>query len=195
MKHPSTRELFDYWNARRAGRPAPERGEIEPTAIRRALADTFILTVDERTGHPFRIAGTRVCALFGRELKGEGFLAQWDHDSRKLVRELIAAVTQEPIGLVAGASAAGLNGQRLDLELLILPLRHHDRTDGRVIGTFAPLEVPYWLGAHALSTLALGSLRYLGDAVAPGLPSGVAMPPPNRRIIKHGLVVYDGGLA
>ena len=195
MKHPSTRELFDYWNACRGGRPAPERGEIEPTAIRRALADTFILTIDERTGHPFRIAGTRVCALFGRELKGEGFLAQWDHDSRALVRDLITAITQEPIGVVAGASAAGLNGQRLDLELLILPLCHHDRTDGRAIGTFSPLEVPYWLGAHALSTLALGSLRYLGHAVASNRPPPMATSLPNRRIIKHGLVVYDGGLA
>ena len=73
MKHPSIRELFDYWNKRRGGRPAPERGEIEPGAIRHVLADTFILAFDAGAGHPFRIAGTRVCALFGRELKGAAF--------------------------------------------------------------------------------------------------------------------------
>ena len=74
MKHPSTRELFDYWNARRGRRLAPERDDIEPGHIRRVLADTFIFAFDEGKGHPFRLAGTRVCALFGRELKGEAFM-------------------------------------------------------------------------------------------------------------------------
>src|SRR6185295_14984159 len=104
MKHPSNRELFDYWNALRRRRPAPERGEIEPTAIRRVLADTFILTFDEPAAHPFRIAGTRVCALFNRELKGEGFLPLWEGGSRNLLRDLIANVTDETVGMVAGVS-------------------------------------------------------------------------------------------
>ena len=43
MKHSSNRELFEYWNKRRGRRSAPERGEIEPGAIRHVLADTFIL--------------------------------------------------------------------------------------------------------------------------------------------------------
>jgi hypothetical protein len=73
MKHSSIRELFDYWNERRGRRAAPERGDIEPGDIRGVLADTFILAFDAPASHPFRIAGTRVCALFGRELKGEAF--------------------------------------------------------------------------------------------------------------------------
>ena len=76
MKHTSTRELFAYWDRRRGRRPAPERGEIEPGPIRRVLGDTFILSFDEPAGHPFRLAGTRVCALFCRELKGEGFVGR-----------------------------------------------------------------------------------------------------------------------
>ena len=194
MKHFSTRELFDYWNARRGRRPAPERGEIEPTAIRRVLADTFILGFDEPAAHPFRIAGTRVCALFTRELKGEGFLPLWEGGSRNLLRDLIANVTDETVGMVAGVSAAGPHEDRLDLELLLLPLRHHGRTDTRVIGTLAPLNVPYWLGAHRLSGLTLGSLRYLGTSFVPrDLPARAPVLPNGR--IKHGLVVYDGGQA
>src|SRR5882724_4487529 len=73
MKHSSTRELYNYWNLRRGSRAAPERSDIEPGAIRRVLADTFMLSFDPQGGHPFRIAGTRVCALFGRELKGNAF--------------------------------------------------------------------------------------------------------------------------
>jgi hypothetical protein len=194
MKHPSTRELFDYWTARRGHRPAPERGEIEPAAIRRVLADTFILTFDERTGHPFRIAGTRVCALFGRELKGAAFFDLWEPQSRKWVRDLVMTVSQESVGVVAGVSVENADGETLDLELLTLPLCHHGRTDTRVIGTLAPLDVPYWLGTHSLGQLTLGSLRYLSTAVVPRAALHVAQRLPNGRI-KHGLVVYDGGQA
>jgi hypothetical protein len=196
MKHPSTRELFEYWNGRRGQRPAPERGEIEPTSIRRVLADTFILTVDEGTGHPFRIAGTRVCALFNRELRGVGLLGLWTRDSRELVRDLVMTVGHESVGVVAGATASptGISHERIELELLVLPLRHHGRTDTRVIGAFSPLEVPYWLGAQTLGPLTLGSFRYLGASVAPRAAPAIAPRLPHGRIM-HGLVVYDGGQA
>ena len=77
MKHAASQELYAYWEERRGTRPAPERAEIEPGAIRQVLSDAFILALDDRAGHPFRLAGTRVCALFGRELKGERFIGLW----------------------------------------------------------------------------------------------------------------------
>ena len=82
MKHPSNRDLFGYWNERRGARLAPERADIEPSAIRQILGDTFVLEVDSRASHPFRIAGTRLCALFGRELKGESFVRLWQRPAR-----------------------------------------------------------------------------------------------------------------
>src|SRR5436190_21085889 len=95
MKHPSIRELYDYWNARRGLRSAPDRAEIEPGAIRRVLADTFILAFEQRARHPFRIAGTRVCAAFGRELKSVPFLDLWGDDSQKQMRDLLTIVAHE----------------------------------------------------------------------------------------------------
>ncbi len=82
MKHPSNRELFDYWNERRGERLAPERAEIEPSAIRHVLGDTFVLEVNGAGNHLFRIAGTRLCALFGRELKTESFLPLWQRSAQ-----------------------------------------------------------------------------------------------------------------
>ena len=55
MKHPSNRELFDYWNERRGERLAPERADIEPAAIRHVLGDTFV-TRDERPARTTRSA-------------------------------------------------------------------------------------------------------------------------------------------
>jgi hypothetical protein len=199
MKHPSVRELYRYWNAQRGLRAAPERSDIEPGAIRRALADTFILSQDAAHGHSFRIAGTRLCAAVGRELRGTSFINLWDEESRRNVNDLVAAVTRESIGAVAGARGCSADGDVLDFELVLLPLRHQSATDARVLGALAPQDLPYWFGMNPVGKLALGTIRYLGhedtqnrDAGEPGerpepLPSGGR--------IRHGLIVYDGGQA
>lgn len=192
MKHSSTRELFDYWNARRGRRPAPERNDIEPEAIRRVLADTFIFGIDDGAGHPFRIAGTRVCALFGRELRGTGFLNLWETASRGFTSALIAIVAQESVGMVAGVSGTSAAGDPLDLELLALPLHHGGRSDARVLGSLTPMTMPAWIGTSALGALALETLRYVGPAVKPDIvPSRLPTLIDGR--IRRGLVVYDGG--
>jgi hypothetical protein len=192
MKHSSTRQLYHYWNERRGLRSAPERSEIEPGAIRHILADTFILTFDARAGHPFRIAGTRVCAAFGRELKGEALVNFFAAESRDLIRDLFSVVATEAIGAVAGLQADSAEGDTLELELLMLPLSHRDRTDARIIGALVPVAAPYWLGTSTLGALALNTHRYLAPGltaevaprIAPALPSGR---------IRRGLMVYDGG--
>ncbi len=180
MKHSSTRELFNYWNAQRGSRPAPERSEIEPGAIRRALADTFMLDIDPRRGHPFRIAGTRVCALFGRELKGLSFAGLWAAQGRDEVRDLLASVVSETVGVVAGVSATSGGGAALYLELLpSLPLAQRGGASSRLLGALAPTEPPAWLGAETLRPLTLGMTRYLGSPDRPlfGAAIPAARPP------------------
>jgi hypothetical protein len=190
MRHPSTRELFDYWNLRRGRRAAPDRADIEPGAIRKILADTFILSFDETEGHPFRIAGTRVCAAFGRELKNESFLDLWSPDSRRAIRDLITIVTSETTPVVG--SAQGTTAETThELELLVLPLSHRGHSNARLLGTLVPRDAAYWLGASVLGPLTLGTLRYLGPSLeAP--PIAPAEPRPEGRI-RHGFIVYDGG--
>jgi|SRR5262245_4196748 len=195
MKHPSNRELFEYWSRRRGRRPSPDRAEIEPGAIRHVLADTFILGCDAGAAHHFRIAGTRVCALFGRELKGADFLDLWAAPSRAAVDELLAVVANETVGVVASACGAGADDAALDLELLLLPLTHRGRGDARVLGAMAPAELPHWIGVSALGGLTLGSRRYLGAADVPARPALHVIAGRPRGRIKHGLVVYDGGQA
>jgi hypothetical protein len=197
MKHPSIRELFDYWNARRGARPAPERADIEPGAIRRVLADTFILSFEPGAGHPFRIAGTRVCALFNRELKGEAFLDLWSIESRRDIRDLLMIVADESVGVAASASGMSAAGAALRLELVLLPLSHHGRTDARFLGALAPSEPPAWLGTSPLAGLTLGTHRYVDPAPA-GAPPPLAIMPkahlgPGGGRIRNGFVVYDGG--
>jgi len=195
MKHTSIRELFDYWNMRRGSRSAPERSEIEPGAIRHILADAFMLTFDPRAGHPFRIAGTRVCAAFGRELKGVGFTEIWARASKDPIGDVLTTVATESVGMVAGASGRSHSGAALELEFLVLPLAHRGGASTRILGALVPTEVPYWLGVETLGGLTLGTTRYLGPLTGPySVPRGAPAVPSHARV-RHGLVVYDGGQA
>jgi len=133
MKHASTRELFAYWNGRRGARVAPERAEIDPGAIRTALGDTFLLASAPDGGHTFRLAGTRVCALFGRELKGECFISLWEDADRAAARSLLRIVATEMVGVVAGAaghSSEGAGGPRVAAAALA-PLRTRRQASDR----------------------------------------------------------------
>jgi len=188
MKHASSRELYAYWEEKRGTRPAPERSEIEPGAIRGVLSDAFILALDRKAGHPFRLAGTRVCALFGREIKGEAFLDLWAPASRPIVGSLLAILADECTGTVAGATAENAEGEAVDLELLLLPLGIRRPSFARAIGVLAPIKVPSWLGVRPIGPLTLGGRRHVGAELQKRLlPRFIT---PRRR---HGLLVYDGG--
>ena len=190
MKHSSTQSLYTYWNERRGARPAPERSEIEPGAIRGALGDSFILGWDPVP--TFRLAGTRVCSLFGRELKGEAFAPLWDTYDGTAIGDLLAIVANEIAGIVAGVTGTTSEGYSVDLELLLLPLRHRGTSRARQIGVLAPLAVPFWLGASPVTVLELKSHRHIGPALDT-MPATAFMAAADARRQRHGLLVYDGG--
>lgn len=193
MKHTSTRALYAYWNDKRGGRPAPERSEIDPAEIRHALGDTFMLAADFVDQLRFRLAGTRVCALYGREIKGEAFAAFWSEASGKAVDELMCIVTHEEIGAVAGVTGRNAEGVEIDLELLLLPLAHTGHARIRALGVLAPIAPPpFWLGETPVAELTLGTLRHLGYGLETAIAPRFAPAPEGSRI-RHGFVVYSGG--
>ncbi|MGO9396902.1 MAG: PAS domain-containing protein [Xanthobacteraceae bacterium] len=180
-------QLYAYWQEKRGTRPAPERTEIEPGAIRGVLADAFILALDRGAGHPIRLAGTRMCALFGREIKGESFLDLWASTDRPTMEDLLSILSDECTGTVAGAIGQNENGESLELELLLLPLSIRRPIFARAIGVLAPLKIPLWLGANPLGPVTIGSRRHVGAAIERRLMSRLA--PRGRR----GFLVYYGG--
>jgi hypothetical protein len=193
MKHPANRELFEYWNARRGTRLAPERADIDPGAIRQVLGDTFVVEQHYTGNHLFRLAGTRLCALFGRELKAESFTSLWQRSGQNAIRELIAVVMQEKAGVVASVAGATSDDALapVHLEMLMLPLASQTHAEARIIGALAPMAAPYWLGAKAIGPLSLGMFRHIGataDAAAPRFKAAAGR-------LRHGLTVYDGGRA
>jgi hypothetical protein len=214
MKHRSTQALFAYWNKQRGNRPAPDRGDIDPVDIRHQLGDTFMLAADFVDTLRFRLAGTRVCALFNRELKGEAFNGLWDEASTKMIDALATVVIDEQAGAVAGVSGRTADGAEIDLELLLLPLAHKGHARIRALGVLAPTAPPYWLGDKPVVELTLGAIRHIGadldNADAPHFSLAPAqtimaeparldaslapqLPVPEGARRRHGFVVYSGG--
>ena len=188
MKHPSSQVVLRHWSERRRNRPAPERGDIDPAAIRQSLGDTFMLAADFVGELRFRLAGTRVCALFGREVKGWSFADLCNEESRGEIESLLVAVSEDKTGAVAGLRGETADGLDLALELLLLPLAHQGEARIRALGVLAPMQPPYWLGERPLVRLELRSVRHLGSE-APA--AGSFLPAVARQ--KHGFRVYSGG--
>src|SRR5690606_16848655 len=95
MQKSSTRTLYDYWNSLRGSRSAPDRKDIDPTRIRSALANTFILELNDRGEFDFRLAGSHLCAAYARELKGRSFTRLWHMRDRDAMETLVRAVTED----------------------------------------------------------------------------------------------------
>jgi hypothetical protein len=183
MKHPSNREFFAYWDGKRGEARAPDRSDIEPGAVRELLGDIFVLSYDGDAGYPFRVAGTRVCALLGRDLKDKSFSALFAPESRREIAEIVAVVAEELLGAVAGITATLQDGSPAHLELLLLPFNTRAHTPMSLTGLLAPFD-----DAHSvLSDFKLTSWRYLAHPPQRFVPRAL-----KKLAIARGLMVYEG---
>jgi hypothetical protein len=183
MKHPSTREFFAYWDEKRGGARAPDRSEIEPGAVRELLGDIFVLSYDATSGHPFRVAGTRVCALLGCDLKDRSFSALFAPDTRREIEDIITVVSEEMLAAVAGIAATSEGGSTAHLELLLLPFNARAHTPISLTGSLAPFEN----GHSLLRDFRLTSYRYLDQAPQRLVPRAL-----RKLAVARGFMVYEG---
>jgi hypothetical protein len=146
----SIQTLFNYWDQLRAGRIAPNRLEIEPSRIADILAETFMLErIDART-YQFRLAGTRLCELFGSELRGKNFLEGWSEQDRSVLERHLATVCDQGAAAIFTLEGVIDSRHRIELEANLLPLQHTGNKITRIIGAMSPTSSPSWLGSDPL---------------------------------------------
>jgi hypothetical protein len=161
MQKASTRTLYDYWNTLRGSRSAPDRRDIDPTRIRGALANTFILELNDRNEFDFRLAGSHLCAAYARELKGRSFTRLWHMRDRDAVDTLIRAVTEDhAVALVTFQGTTAVH-TKLSAETILLPVRHNGTTSTRLLGAMTALEEPYWFGVQPVMEQRITGLRLI----------------------------------
>ena len=182
MKHPSNQQFFAYWNKKRGEARAPDRSDIDPDAVRQLLGDIFVLACDEPGRYPFRVAGTRLCALAGRDLKDRSFSELFAPQARREIEDIVAAVTEDMLPAIVGITAASTEGA-VPLELLLLPFNYHAHAPLSLTGQLAPFD-----GGHSsLRDFKLTSWRYLHP------PAERLVPRALRKLkLARGLMVYEG---
>jgi hypothetical protein len=173
MKHAASRALHAYWDRLRGTRAAPERADLDPGAIRSLLGDVYLLELGMPQQFTIRLAGTRLCTLFCRELKGSSLDSLFAHGDRGEIADLVTEVTGNVIPMVVGIGGETAAGQTIDLELMALPLRHRGRTQTRLVGSLAALDVPYWVGTVPVERLRIVSARRLYPGIVPLLQEGL----------------------
>jgi hypothetical protein len=166
MKQEASVELFHYWNRLRDGRPAPKRTEVEPAEIKSLLADTFILERDSRGEAVFRLAGTRLCAAYGRELKGFSFTSLWRMRDQQLLRRVLDTIFSENAVVVVSYDGISASNRSLMFELVILPLDSSNES-ARGLGLITACERAYWLGADPIVDANVASVQLFDPSREP----------------------------
>jgi hypothetical protein len=161
MQMSSTKTLYSYWNTIRGSRSAPDRRDIDPTRIREALANTFILELDGQDKFSFRLAGSHLCTSYCRELKGRSFSALWHDRDNDAMETLLRAVTEDhAVALVTFQGTTALQ-TKVTFETILMPLRHNGSTHTRILGSMAALDEPYWLGVQPVLEQRITGLRLI----------------------------------
>jgi len=193
----------------RGQRAAPERLDIDPSVIRSLLADTFIIDHNALAGFPLRLSGTRNNLIFDRELRLKPFLDLWLPQDKAHISQMIETVSDDLIPAFACVETAD-NPYQLQLEMLLLPLRHLGQSHSRLLGCLTPMTTPDWLGLVPVSALKIQNTRVLDGTTHAAAPTP-SMPHPRThlpvlerrnngfvgqklqpRTLRH-LTIYEGG--
>lgn len=170
MRQNKTKQMLQYWMDLlwQAGNTAnqseklnwPDRTDIHPARCRTLLGDIFIL---ERMDKDlvYRLAGTRLCALYGKELKQSVFVDAYEGTDRRSIEKWIEHLGLEDYVVLVTSSAQTATDEQVAMETLLLPLSHNGDRGNRVLGITVPCAQPYWLGAKPLVRQTIRSIRVL----------------------------------
>lgn len=89
-------ELYAYWDGLRNGRPMPSRRDIDPLKIPRSLLPyLYVMEVHGPEAFRFRLSGTRLREIFGRDVTGRGLEDALDgedlENARRSYAQIVAA--------------------------------------------------------------------------------------------------------
>jgi hypothetical protein len=143
---PHGRLLLEYWKAKCGADGLPGRARIDPLEMRSFLSCTVLIDVERHDGwmrFKYRLAGTHVVRMFGREVTGhylddlnseQGGAAMHDHLTA-VVRTLKATSGQAVAPLVRGR-------REIAYQHVTVPLARDGANVDMLMGVRCPLLLP-----------------------------------------------------
>jgi len=138
----------------------PSRNDIQPSACRTILGNMFIL---ERDGPDvnYRLAGTHLCSMYGRELKQEGFAEAFVGEDQRSAESWVYRLGLDNYVVLICSLGETAYGETVNIETLMLPLLHEGQPGERILGITTPCENPAWLGTTPVIGQSIRSVRIL----------------------------------
>jgi hypothetical protein len=193
--HPGSRQLFRHWEMLRAERACPTREEFEFAPIKVHLPDMVVIDRDYlRNTFRFRLAGTRVCALFNQNLTGSGVLSGWDtFESDVISRHLLTVVNQQQ-PVVIRMRLTTDRKQVVAAELVALPVQMRGSHRIQIIGGLFPFRASQSLGHASIVTREVISTRVIWTEheAAASTPAPVETMPPIRQALRSFRLIEGG---
>lgn len=136
IKHPKLRQLYEYWDGKRAGRKMPSRADLDPLEMIFVIGNLILVDVLDETPARFRIRlhGTNLSRRAGYELTGKMLDELPVTEFRTLARQSFTqvATTGE---LTCGKRDRIIDGRLARYETVIMPLSDDgNRVDRLIIG-------------------------------------------------------------
>lgn len=157
MRHKETIGLFDYWNEIRGNRDAPFRSEISPAALGRLLPSVMLLERRDDGKIVFRLAGTQICSLRCRELKGRPFDNLFREAESATLAKVLRSIEHNKALAVLDAFADKGDGNGTPVEIALFPMADEVT---RILGIASLRKTPFWFGAEP-AKLELRGIRYI----------------------------------
>lgn len=165
LSDPDLRRLFDYWRGKRNGRPMPAKDDIDPIEIPWALTRIFLMDYDPAEGFRYRLAGSEISNVFGRNnLKGLTFADILPPEGARVVAERWAPMIEQRAA-ISMKGLVYLAAERVPVgERVLLPLA--DSAEGPVTGVLG-MTVCEWLSGIEPGEVKQSPLKILPVAEIP----------------------------
>ena len=137
--HPGSRALFRYWERVRGERAAPKRSDIDLKQLRPYVGNLFVLE-RRRNIYSWRVAGTRLCELYRRDLTGSDCLADLDTFERATIGKVLAGAVENLQPCVLRFRLNTSERQMIGVEMLGLPVQSGSGDGIHVFGSIFPFR-------------------------------------------------------
>jgi hypothetical protein len=176
--HPSSKNLFNYWNWLRGERPAPTRQEIDLRSIAPILP--WVGIMERQAGgrrHCWRLAGTGIARLWGDGLSGMEVAADWPAIYRDTLVRALDGVYDRRQPFVARLKAVSAHGEEVGIELFAAPVETSNDAAVHTLCTVVAFREPHWLGRIPLVHVELSTLTAIWLGPLPNEIGAARLPP------------------
>jgi hypothetical protein len=167
--HPGSRALFRYWEAIRGEMSAPPRDWLDLKKIRALVP--FLFIIERKPGHDYtwRLAGTRVCELWGMELTGRSAFLQGERFERETIGRLLDGVIDRHQPFVLRFRLNSMREMNVAAELVGVPLRARNNGATYVFGVIVPFREVRRPRHDRITTFELSAARTIWTEPVPGM--------------------------